>query len=99
MELLLYPALRHVPAHERIAAKARATSEPFDLIEWVGMAFAIVFATTATRYSATGLLAVERLYMLALNFVVALPLLGLVAGPFLVRRTRRGLAKYLSERE
>ena len=70
----------------------KAASEiGFDAIEYVGMAIALVATVLLTRYSAAGFGLAERFGAAISNFVVAVPLLLLLAGPFYVRRTRRGL--------
>ena len=48
-----------------------------------------------TRYSAVDFGLAERIVVTVVNFLVALMLLGVIAGPFLVRRTRRGLHSQL----
>lgn len=97
VENLLYPELSSIAPHHRGAALRHAREEPFDLVEWGGILFGIVVATAATRYGSAGLGVVERLSMLTLNFAVAVPLLILLVGPFLVRRTRRGLTRQLNQ--
>jgi len=96
--LLLLPELRSFPAREQAPALAAARETPLDIVELVGTAFAVVIVTAITRYGLadSGLLA--RFAGAALNLAVALPLLVLAAGPFQVRRLRRGLRQQLELR-
>lgn len=93
LELALYPELQGLAARERASARAQAAQEPLDYLEWGGILIGIVVATGLTRYSSDGMGASERLAALMLNFVIAVPILAAIVGPFLVRRTRRGLAR------
>jgi hypothetical protein len=95
---LLYPELASLPDGERAAALACARGTDFDAIELFGLAFALVAATAATRYSLIDAGLMHRLAVALLNFAVALPLIALCAGPFLIRRTRRGLRAYVAQR-
>ena len=98
LELALYPELEKLAPRDRPLARTTAAREPFDLIEWCGLLLAIAVATIWTRYAGSGLDVVQRVAALALNAAVAVPILGLLAGPFLIRRTRRGLARIIRER-
>ena len=91
MREVLYPRLLSFPEadRERVMRAARAT--PFDVIELVGMAFGLVAAVSLTRYGAEHWDLLERVAAALANFVLAIPLLALLVGPFLVRRIRRGL--------
>ena len=64
---------------------------PFDVIELLGIAFGLVLTVSITRYALQEAGTLERVAAAALNFAVAVPLLALLIGPFLVRRVRRGL--------
>ena len=88
---LWYPELRSFSEDERHLALARAKEARFDSIELVGMAIGLVIVTTFTSYAAEGLSVAARIAKGLANFVIAIPLLGLTLGPFLWRRTRRGL--------
>jgi hypothetical protein len=70
-----------------------ASKEPYDFLEWVGMAAALVFVVSFTRYGVAEFSLVDRFAVMLANFLVAVPLLVVTVGPFLVRRTRRGLQK------
>jgi hypothetical protein len=61
------------------------------VVELLGMAFGLVLTVSITRYALADAGVVERIAAAALNFAVALPLLLLLVGPFLIRRVRRGL--------
>lgn len=92
---LLYPELtRYAPA-ERNAALRAARDEPFDLLESLGVGFGLVVAVLLTGHDRDALTATGRLAAAVVNFAVALPLLAVLAGPFHVRRMRRGLRSRL----
>jgi hypothetical protein len=95
VESALYPDLGAVAPHHRERVLKEAKEEPFDLIEWIGILLGLVLAVAATRYGAAELGIVERTFALIVNFAIAIPLLAVLVGPFLVRRTRRGLRRYL----
>ena len=73
----------------------KASETPLDFIEWAGILAALVFVVTVTRYGVADFGLVDRIVAGLVNFLVAIPLLGVTAGPFLVRRTRRGLRSQL----
>lgn len=58
------------------------------------MLAALVLVVSVTRYSVAGFGLVDRFAFMLANFLVAVPLLVVTVGPFLVRRTRRGLQKH-----
>lgn len=91
--LLIYPELEQIPEAERKEAFHRANLSDFDGIELAGMAFGLIATTALTRFAATATVAGYLIELLACAFL-ALPLLTLLVGPFMVRRTRRGLRLY-----
>jgi len=95
---LLYPRLRSFPPEEQSQVLQRARALPFDVVELVGFAIGLVLVTMVVSYSIGELSALRRLLAILLNFVIALPLLALFAGPFWVRRTRRGLEQEWAKR-
>jgi len=90
---LLYPELRTYGRRDRIRLLQEASKEPLDFLEWVGMLAALVLVVSFTRYSVAELGLVDRFASAIANFVVAIPLLVVTVGPFLVRRNKRGLQK------
>ena len=94
LELFLYPELSPLAPEERARALRRARETPFDLVELAGMALAVVIVTSLTRYG-VGHGVLGQLALGLGSFLVAIPLLALTAGPFLYRRTRRGLEREL----
>jgi uncharacterized protein YqgC (DUF456 family) len=93
----LYPKLRAFPVEERKTVLETARKSPFDVIELIGIAVGLVVVTLLTRYGAAQWSAPERIAGAIVNFVVAIPLLGLFVAPFVVRRTRRALDAQLEE--
>jgi hypothetical protein len=98
LEAILYPRLREFPADDRAAALRDARRMPFDVIELVGMAIGLILVTAATRYPLGPWSVFERAGIAIANFVIAIPLLLALVGPFLVRRVRRGLERELARR-
>jgi hypothetical protein len=96
--LTAYPELRRYPLRERESALARARSGAFDMFECLGLLLAAVLVTALTRYSSAGLRPIEILGVAGTSFFVALALLLVLGGPFLLRRTRRHLAAGLRDR-
>jgi hypothetical protein len=91
----LYPELKRIDPRDRISALQKAKEGPFDAIELVGIGIALVLVVGLTRYSVTGMGLVARVGAALANFIVAIPLLLIFAGPFYVRRVRRGLREYI----
>jgi hypothetical protein len=96
--LLLLPELRSFPAREHARALEAARETPLDIVELVGTAFAVVIVTALARHGLADPGLASHLAGAALNLAVALPLLILAAGPFQVRRLRRGLRRQLELR-
>ncbi len=88
---LLYPELARFAPESREAALRRARRVPLDWVELAGLGLGVVVVAFLTRYGVTGLDVLARVSAAAANFLVAIPLLALVAGPILWRRTRRAL--------
>lgn len=97
LSALVYPEVRPFSKAERQTLLERAKQTPFDFIELVGMAAGLALVTAVTRFP-SGIGPSNSLFGAALNFVIAIPLLAIVLGPFLIRRTRRGLRVELDKR-
>jgi hypothetical protein len=87
--LLAYPRLREVPPAQWNSVLERARGIAFDTLEWVGILAGVAFVTYVLRAGAAVPAPVFFVYLW--QFVLAIPLLIVSVGPFLVRRTRRGL--------
>ena len=95
LRLLAYPQLRGLPPAQWAGILGRARDTPFDTIERVGIVAGVAFVTFALR---SGAGEPGSLFTLFLGqFVLALPLLVVFVGPFLLRRTRRGLDLVLAQ--
>ena len=94
---VLYPELRQFAPDARAQALHRASEARFDAIELVGLIAALAATVLITRYSGTDMGFADRFGAAIANFVIAIPLLLILAGPFYVRRTRRGLREQLAE--
>ena len=95
---VLLPELRQFPAAEQDPALKAARDTPLDILELLSMAAGLVLVTALTRYSLSDANVSTRFGAAVLNFVVAVPLLALVLGPFHIRRLRRGLRDQLQRR-
>lgn len=95
IEYLLYPELGPYGRSDRDRLLKKASETPLDFIEWMGILAALVFVVILTRYSALDFGLSDRIAVAAVNFLTAIFLLSITAGPFLVRRTRRGLHSQL----
>ena len=91
----LYPELGKIHPRDRSRALKEAKGGPFDAIEFAGIGIALLLVVILTRYSTAGMGLTERIGAALANFVVSLGLLALFAGPFYVRRIRRGLRKQI----
>jgi len=97
LHTLLYPELEGFSPDDRGRALQRARRQPFDWVELAGLGAGVVAVALLTRHGVDGLAILERLSAAAANFVVAIPLLAVAAGPFLWRRTRRALREELGQ--
>lgn len=98
-EDLLLPELRQIAPHQREAALKRAGEEPIEFLEWVGMLLGLVLTVSMTRYSTGGLEFGARLALAYANFLLAVPMLTVLIGPFLIRRKRRGLRAFIRDND
>lgn len=96
-EYWLYPELRKFDPADHGRALQKAKDANFDWIEILGMTLAVAFTVFLTRYSAAGFGLLERVGTAVANLAVAIPLLMVLAGPFYVRRVRRGLRAQLND--
>jgi hypothetical protein len=62
-------------------------------LEWAGILAALVVVVGITRYSGAAFGLADRFALVLANFLIAIPLLVATAGPFLFRRTKRGLRR------
>ena len=94
--LWLYPRLRETPADTwpRLLEKARDTE--FVTGEWIGIVGGTCFVVWLLGMESAAQPLPSRLFAFLLQFAVALPLLALVVGPFMLRRTRRGLDREIA---
>lgn len=95
----LYPRLRELPPAERKPVLDKARNIDFDVAEWVGIVGGCAFVAWLLRFDYAALPSQMLMVIPVLQFVLALPLLGIVVGPFYVRRTRRGLDRELDQRK
>jgi hypothetical protein len=96
LRLLAYPQLRAFPPAQWEGVLNRARDTPFDAIEWAGIMGGIAFITYVLSSGAGEPGSPFTLFLG--QFVLALPLLIVLVGPLLLRRTRRGLDLELAQR-
>jgi hypothetical protein len=89
LRVLAYPRMREIPAHRRDAALRHARTTELDAIERIGMIAGVLGATLVLE--SLGVDWESPFIRFLVQFVAALALLAVVVGPFLLRRTRRGL--------
>lgn len=94
----LFPELRKIDSSEQRDELRKAKETPLDAVELIGLGMALLVTVSLTRYSAAGWGLAERFGAILANVVIAIPVLVVLAGPFYVRRTRRGLRTYLARR-
>jgi hypothetical protein len=87
--LLVYPRLREFPAAARDEALRVARAAEFDTVERIGILGGVV--ATAAVLQTLGADWDSSFVRYLAQFVLAVPLLGMVIGPLLLRRTRRAL--------
>lgn len=97
--LLLYPDLKRVPEHEWPVALNRARALPLDMVEIIGIVAGVVLVTWMLRDLMPAADVAAATTVNVMRFFLAIPLLALFAGPFLLRRTRRGLESLPQHRE
>ena len=96
---LVFPELKAFKEPERARALREAREDEFDSLEWIGVVASVVVATLIVGKLDLPVATGERFFSTLLSFVVAIPLVGVTAGVFMVRRTRRGLRKRLQRRQ
>lgn len=94
--LQVFPQLRLWPVGEWPDLLARMNGQPFDRIERLGMIAGVVLVTWLLQPAARIEAAPGMVFLSQLLF--SLPLLLLVAGPFFLRRMRRGLDLAIRQR-
>jgi hypothetical protein len=94
--LFIYPRLRELPVAEQDEALQAARRTALDMLERIGVLAAL--AGTAALVHAVGANGRSLPANFVVQFALALPVLCVLAGPFLLRRTRRGLDLALSQR-
>lgn len=97
--LLLYPQLRAFPMDAWESVLARARHSDFDVQEWIGIVGGVCLVAWLLGQGVVPVDMASRFLGYLLQFVLALPLLIVVVGPFYVRRTRRGLERERSRQQ
>jgi hypothetical protein len=95
---MVLPRLLELPALDRDQALEQARSIDFDTSERVGIVVGVVLTAYLLRFDPAQVQAMSLPLRYLVQFIAALPLLGLLVGPFLLRRTRRGLDQVIAAR-
>jgi len=85
----LYPELRDIPEPRWFEVLRRARAGELDVIERLGVVGSIVAATYLLQWIDHGSSAALVRHLT--QFILALPLVGILVSPWLLRRTRRRL--------
>jgi hypothetical protein len=96
-EYWLYPELQKFEPPDRDPALRQAKDAKLDGFEIMGITLAVALTVALTRYSAAGFALIERVGAALANLIIAIPVLMVLAGPFYVRRVRRGLRAQLND--
>jgi cation transport ATPase len=97
---LIFPELKEFEPSQRERALRQAREEELDTLEWAGILAAVVVASAVVgKLDLQALASGDRFLSTLLSFFAAIPIVGLGAGIFMVRRIRRGLRKRLMTRE
>jgi hypothetical protein len=97
--LWLYPRLGELPPESWDSALIRARDTEFDMAEWVGILGGVCLVAWLLGLATPSSEMAGRFLDHLLQFVLALPLLAVVVGPFYLRRTRRGLEREVSHKK
>ena len=92
------PRLDALPPGEREKAAEQARQIEFDATERIGIVAGVVLAAYLLRFDPAQAQALSLPLRYLIQFISALPLLALLVGPFLLRRTRRGLDEVIAAR-
>jgi|JI10StandDraft_1071094.scaffolds.fasta_scaffold356520_2 hypothetical protein len=90
------PRLDELPPGERERAVEQARQIEFDATERIGLVAGVVLTAYLLRFDVAQAQAMSLPLRYLMQFVSALPLLALLVGPFLLRRTRRGLEQVIA---
>jgi hypothetical protein len=82
----LCPELRSLPRGERAQALHSARRLPYDTFELLGIAVGLIVATLFLTHAFDGDASTARI-------LAACPVAAVAIGPFVLRRTRRGLRR------
>ena len=79
-------------------ALKRARDCDFETIERIGLLACVALTAYLLRFDAEQFAALSLVARYCIQFIAAVPLLILFAGPFYLRRTRRGLEREIERR-
>lgn len=92
------PRLAELPPAEREKAAEQARQIDFDATERVGIVAGMVLTAYLLRFDPAQAQTMSLPLRYLVQFIAALPALALLVGPFLLRRTRRGLEQVIAAR-
>ena len=85
----LFPELRDLPPAQRATALRAANKLPYDTLELLGIAVGLIVASLFLTHALDGFAGTGA------RLLAACPVATVAIGPFVLRRTRRGLRRIL----
>ena len=98
LQTIALPRLAELPPGEREKAAEQARQAEFDATERIGIVAGVVLTAYLLRFDPAQVQAMSLPLRYLVQFIAALPLLALLVGPFMLRRTRRGLDQVIAAR-
>lgn len=93
----VFPRLRDWPVRQWPEILAKARSIEFDRFEQIGTLAGVILVTSLLKPATSTEASVLVTYLI--QFLLALPVLLLILGPFFLRRIRRGLEEAAREQD
>lgn len=92
------PRLIELPRGEWAHAAHLARNVEFDAVERIAIVTGVVFTAYALRFDPEQAASLSVIARYLIQFLMAVPVLLLVVGPFMLRRARRGLDQVIADR-
>lgn len=92
------PRLIELPPNEWERAALLARNVEFDAVERIAIVAGVGFTAYALRFDPEQAASLSVLARYLIQFLISMPVLLLVVGPFMLRRARRGLDQVIAAR-